>query len=86
MAGARDRAARPLIAVRGVGLAHGAMDQAAEYVGNRGAFGQSVSDFQDVRWMLADMAIGVDAHGVLTYRAATIVDESVRGPDPARAP
>ena len=76
---------RPLIAARGVGLAQGAMDLAAEFVSNRHAFGQTVSDFQGVRWMLADMAIGVEASRLLTYRAAALVDEGVTGPELARA-
>jgi acyl-CoA dehydrogenase len=78
-------ASRPLIAARGVGLAQGAMDLAAEYVSNRQAFGQSVSDFQGIRWMLADVAIGVDAARLLTYRAASMIDEGVKGPEMARA-
>ncbi|MDR3533884.1 MAG: acyl-CoA dehydrogenase family protein [Rhodopila sp.] len=78
-------ASRPLIAARGVGLAQGAMDLAAEYVSNRHAFGQSVSDFQGVRWMLADMAIGVDAARLLTYRAAAMIDQGIKGPEMARA-
>jgi alkylation response protein AidB-like acyl-CoA dehydrogenase len=78
-------ASRPLIAARGVGLAQGAMDLAAEFVSNRQAFGQSVSDFQGVRWMLADMAIGVDAARLLTYRAAAMIDAGAKGPEMARA-
>ncbi len=78
-------ASRPLIAARGVGLAQGAMDLAAEYVRNRRAFGQTVADFQGVRWVLADMAIGVEAARLLTYRAAAMVDAGARGPELARA-
>ena len=39
-------ASRPLIGARGVGLAQGALDHAIEFVTNRAAFGQQVSDFQ----------------------------------------
>lgn len=78
-------ASRPLIAARGVGLAQGAMDLAAEYVSNRRAFGQAVSDFQGVRWMLADMAIGVEAARLLTYRAAALADAGAHGVELARA-
>ena len=48
---------RPIIGARGVGLAQGAMDLAVEFVRQREAFGQQVSNFQGVRWMIADMAI-----------------------------
>jgi len=76
---------RPLIAARGVGLAQGALDLATAYIAERRAFGQAVSDFQGVRWMIADMAIAVDAARLLTYRAASMIDEGVRGPEMGRA-
>jgi alkylation response protein AidB-like acyl-CoA dehydrogenase len=72
---------RPIIGARGVGLAQGAMEHAAEFVKNRHAFGQQVSDFQGVRWMLADMAIQTDAARNLVYKAAVAVDAGVRGPE-----
>ena len=67
-------ASRPLIGARGVGLAQGAIDHASAFVQNRRAFGQAVSDFQGVRWMLADMAIQTEAARNLVYRAASLVD------------
>lgn len=67
-------ASRPLIGARGVGLAQGAIDHAAGFVQERHAFGQQVSDFQGVRWMLADMAIQTEAARHLVYRAAALVD------------
>ena len=67
-------ASRPLIGARAVGLAQGALDHATEYVKNRYAFGQQVSDFQGVRWMLADMAMQTEAARHLVYRAASLVD------------
>lgn len=70
---------RPIIAARGVGLAQGAMDHALAFVNEREAFGQSVSDFQGVRWMLADMAIQIEAARGLVYKAAAAADEGVTG-------
>jgi len=70
---------RPIMAARGVGLAQGAMDHAIEFITNRQAFGQTISDFQGVRWMIADMAIQIAAARNLTYEAATAVDRGVRG-------
>ncbi|SCK26009.1 hypothetical protein VAR608DRAFT_2112 [Variovorax sp. HW608] len=69
-------ASRPLIGARGVGLAQGAIDHASAFVKERHAFGQHVSDFQGVRWMLADMAIQTEAARNLVYRAASMVDQS----------
>ncbi|NYT62500.1 acyl-CoA dehydrogenase family protein [Alcaligenaceae bacterium] len=67
-------ASRPLIGARAVGLSQGALDHAIEFVKNRSAFGQQVSDFQGVRWMLADMAMQTEAARHLVYRAASLVD------------
>lgn len=67
-------ASRPLIAARGIGLAQGAIDHAMAFVSDRRAFGQNVSEFQGVRWMLADMAMQTEAARQLVYRAASSVD------------
>lgn len=72
---------RPIIAARGVGLAQGALDHAVEYIQNRSAFGQTISDFQGVRWMISDMAMQTEAARNLVYRAAALVDSGVRGSD-----
>ncbi|MPT38979.1 MAG: acyl-CoA dehydrogenase [Achromobacter sp.] len=77
-------ASRPLIGARGVGLAQGALDHAIEFVSNRTAFGQQVSEFQGVRWMLADMAMQTEAARQLVYRAASLVDSGA--PAAALAP
>jgi alkylation response protein AidB-like acyl-CoA dehydrogenase len=70
---------RPIIAARGVGLAQGAIDHATNFIQNRVAFGQTVSDFQGVRWMIADMAMQTEAARHLVYRAASLVDAGVTG-------
>ena len=70
---------RPIMGARGVGLAQGALDHAVEFITNRTAFGQQVSDFQGVRWMVADMAMQTEAARQLVYRAASLVDAGVSG-------
>ena len=72
---------RPIIAARGVGLAQGAIDHAQAFVSERHAFGQTVRDFQGVRWMLADMQIQTEAARGLVYKAATAVDAGLEGND-----
>ncbi len=72
-------ASRPLIGARGVGLAQGAMDLAVAFVKDRQAFGQCVADYQGVRWMIADMAIQIEASRNLVYSAARAVDNGVTG-------
>lgn len=76
---------RPIIGARGVGLAQGAMELARDFILERQAFGQPVSDFQGVRWMIADMATGVEASRLLVYRAAALVDAGKTGTELAAA-
>jgi alkylation response protein AidB-like acyl-CoA dehydrogenase len=67
-------ASRPLIGARAVGLAQGAVDHTVAFVKDRKAFGQTIADYQGVRWMLADMAIQTEAARGLVYRAAASLD------------
>jgi acyl-CoA dehydrogenase len=71
--------ARPIHGARGVGLAQGAIDHATAFVQERRAFGQTVAEFQGVRWMLADMAMQTEAARSLVYRAAAMVDAGIAG-------
>jgi alkylation response protein AidB-like acyl-CoA dehydrogenase len=70
---------RPIIGARGVGLAQGAMNHAITFIRDRRAFGQQVGEFQGVRWMIADMAIQIEASRQLVYRAASAVDSGLGG-------
>ena len=70
---------RPIVAARAVGLAQGAIDHAAAFIQNRHAFGRTISDFQGVRWMIADMVMQTEAARQLTYKAASMVDAGVTG-------
>ncbi len=76
---------RPIVAARAVGLAQGAIDHAVEFIQGRQAFGQKVSEFQGVRWMIADMAMQTEAARQLTYRAASMVDAGVSGKELSNA-
>jgi alkylation response protein AidB-like acyl-CoA dehydrogenase len=62
---------RCLNAVISLGQAQGAFDAAVSYVQTRQQFGQRLADFQGIQWMLADMAIELDAARLLIYRAAS---------------
>ena len=72
-----DRA-RPGVAAQALGLAQGAFELAVDYTRNRQQFGQSVSSFQGVQWMLADMATQIEAARQLIYHAARIVDSGAK--------
>jgi len=71
--------ARPGVAAQALGLAQGAYELALEYTGKRKQFGQSVSSFQGVQWMLADMATHIEAARHLVYTAARAADAGARG-------
>ena len=70
---------RPLIGARGVGLAQGAIDHAVAFIKDRRLFGQTVADFQGIRWMVADMAMQTEAARNLVYRAAAMADAGIAG-------
>ena len=76
---------RPIIAARAVGCAQGAMDHALEFIQNRWTWGTRVDEYQGIRWMVADMAIKIEAGRELCYKAAAMVDAGVKGPEMAKA-
>jgi len=61
---------RITIAAQAVGVAQGALDYALEYAKERQQFGKSIAEFQGLQFLLADMAIKVEAARQLTYAAA----------------
>lgn len=61
---------RPTIGAQAVGIAQGALDKAIEYVKDRKQFGQSISKFQGVEFMIADMAMKVEAARLMVYTSA----------------
>jgi alkylation response protein AidB-like acyl-CoA dehydrogenase len=72
---------RPIVAARAVGLAQGAIDHSIEFIKERRAFNRGISDFQGIRWMVADMAMQTEAARQLTYKAAAAVDAGLKGPE-----
>jgi alkylation response protein AidB-like acyl-CoA dehydrogenase len=66
------------IAALAVGLAQGALESAAKYAKQRRAFGKTISDFQAIQWMLADMQTEIEAARALVYHAAWLKDSGGR--------
>jgi alkylation response protein AidB-like acyl-CoA dehydrogenase len=62
---------RPTIGAQAVGIAQGALDVATAYVKERTQFGKPIAEFQGVQFMLADMAMKVEAARQLVYVAAS---------------
>jgi butyryl-CoA dehydrogenase len=67
-------AGRMGIAACCVGLARSAMELAARYALQRRQFGRAIADQEMIQAMLAEMAVGVDAARLLTWRAARLRD------------
>ncbi len=65
------------IAAQAVGIAQGAMEEAAEYAKNREQFGQPIAKFQAIAFMLADMGTKIEASRLLTYQAAYLENEGL---------
>ncbi|MFW6056431.1 MAG: acyl-CoA dehydrogenase family protein [Chloroflexota bacterium] len=63
---------------QGVGVAAAALDAAIAYSKQRQQFGQYLSEFQGIQWMLAEMANEVDAAWLMGYRAARLADSGQR--------
>ena len=65
---------RPLIGAQALGIAQGALDVAARYATERKQFGQVIADFEAIQFMLADMAMGIEASRLLVYKALALCD------------
>ncbi|MGC9963303.1 MAG: acyl-CoA dehydrogenase family protein [Acidimicrobiales bacterium] len=65
---------RPTIGAQAVGIAQGALDYSAGYLKRRQQFGRPLADLQGLQFMIADMAMRVEAARGLVYRACAAVD------------
>ncbi|OGW18850.1 MAG: hypothetical protein A3G93_08060, partial [Nitrospinae bacterium RIFCSPLOWO2_12_FULL_45_22] len=59
-----------------LGLAEGAYEYAMTYAQERRQFSRPIADFQAVRFMLADMKIGIEAARSLIWRIAVMIDQN----------
>jgi butyryl-CoA dehydrogenase len=66
------------IAAQALGIARAAQEAAIEYSKTRVQFGQAISKFQAIQWMIADMATELEAARLLTLRAAALKDLNQR--------
>ena len=71
--GTFDRS-RPEIGAIAIGVSQRALDESLKYSRQRSAFGQPIANFQAIQFMLADMAVSIEAMRLLTYKAAWMVD------------
>jgi cyclohex-1-ene-1-carbonyl-CoA dehydrogenase len=66
---------RLFTAAQAVGLAQGAMEEAISYARHRVQFGKPISHHGPIQFMIADMAAGIEAARLLTYKTAFLFDE-----------
>jgi butyryl-CoA dehydrogenase len=66
------------IAAQAVGIAQAALDISIRYAKERVAFDKPIASFQAIQWMIADMAVQIEAARLLTYRAAWLKDRGLR--------
>lgn len=69
---------RPGVAAQAVGIAQRALDEATKYTHERHQFGQAISSFQGVQFMLADMATQLEASRALVYATAKMIDSGAK--------
>ena len=61
---------RPTIGIQAVGVAQGALDVAVSYIKDRQQFRTRIAEFQGIQWMVADMAMKIEAARQMCYVAA----------------
>ena len=66
------------IASQALGIARAAIDDAIAYSKEREQFGQPISKFQAIQWMIADMWTEYEAAWLLTYRGSLMKDRGLR--------
>src|SRR6266436_6945421 len=65
---------RPGIGAQALGIAQGALDLAVSYSKQRVQFGRPIADNQGIQFMMADMAVKVEAARLLIYNVAEMID------------
>ncbi|MCL4245068.1 MAG: acyl-CoA dehydrogenase [Candidatus Dadabacteria bacterium] len=63
------------VATQAVGIARAALEEAVRYSKERQAFGKTISSFQGLQFMIADMATRLEASRLLTLQAAVMKDK-----------
>jgi alkylation response protein AidB-like acyl-CoA dehydrogenase len=69
---------RPGVAAQALGIAQRALDEAIKHAHERKQFGATISSFQGIQFMLADMAIQIEASRSLIYAAARMIDSGAK--------
>ncbi len=65
---------RPGVAAQALGIAQGAFEEALKYAHQRKQFGQIIYSFQAIKFMIANMAMKIEAARGLVYNTAKLID------------
>jgi len=74
---------RVVVGAQGLGIAQGCLEHTIDYVKQRVQFNRPLATNQGVQWMIAEMAMQVEAARMLVYRAALY--EDMKHPDAVKA-
>ena len=66
------------IAAQALGIAQAALEESVRYAKERKAFGSTISDFQGLQFMMADMATRTEAARLLVWQAAVMKDKNIK--------
>lgn len=67
--------ARPMVGAQSLGIARGAYEEALHYSKERKQFNKSIAKFQSIQFMLADMAMNIEAARLLVHKAVFLLQE-----------
>ncbi len=76
---------RPIVGAQALGIAQGAFEEAVKYAKQREQFGSPIISFQAIQFMLADMAIQIEAARALIYSVARFIDSGAKNISKAAA-
>jgi acyl-CoA dehydrogenase len=69
---------RPITAILSVGIARAALEHSLDYSAQRKTFGKPIREHQAIQFMLADMAMNIQAGRLLCHQSAWMLDEGQR--------
>lgn len=71
---------RILASAQGIGAAQGAFDKAVKHITKRIQFGKTISSFQGVQFMIAEMAAKIEVGRNMLYKACWLIDQGIFDP------
>lgn len=72
---------RPGVAAQAIGIAQGALDAVVSYMKERIQFGKTIAEFQGLQWMIAEMALKIEAGRTLIHRVCSTIDNEPESKD-----